>query len=124
MQKKPTSQKFFSPIFIYDNGVLVYSYEVFHGVSSTKHTIFNHSLYDEMMDISMEEKGEGAFIVNCSPCHRINGMLVGPGLKCATSKYKDVEIINMAMGDNGHHPVRINEKEADAIIAYLKSTCD
>ena len=114
-------------ITVYDNGVMVYAYEVINGIKTGKDTVYNSRLYKQLMlknsPITAYEKGRTIFSYNCGMCHKIEQQAAGIGLKALHKPIISDELIEILAGSKGHPSTRVNDKEVVNLIEYINIHC-
>lgn len=112
---------------IFENDSKVYGYNVYKGLKSETHIIYNQSAYAKLMahesQIPLHVQGETIFRNNCGMCHKLDKPIVGPALSCITETTSKDDLIKIIGGDNGHNRKILTEKEIDALIEYIKTNC-
>lgn len=112
-------------IFIYEKGIKVYSYDVKKGRKSSKHIVFNQSLYDILKQaetaIPKLKKGESQFNINCAACHRLNKSSVGPGLMNAIKDISDGQVLDIILNSDTHSISKLSKAEFENLMEYLRA---
>ena len=112
---------------IFENDSKVYGYNVYKGLKSETHIIYNQSAYAKLManenQIPLHVQGETIFRNNCGMCHKLDKPIVGPALSCITETTSKDEMTKIIGGNNGHYRRILTEKEIDALIEYIKTNC-
>ena len=108
------------------SGNPVYSYEVIDGLKSETYTVLDPIKYSEIMQIENDtplfDKGRVVFRQNCAMCHKMDKRLVGPSLNCYLTNNNKNLVKEIIEGENNHPISKLNTKEFDALLEYLK-TC-
>ncbi|MGB0868294.1 MAG: c-type cytochrome [Flavobacteriales bacterium] len=109
----------------YQNGTRVYSYEITKGWKSEDHIIYNHELYNELMQSTKEipklDKGKALFRANCAMCHSIDKPIVGPALNKAIKDKTDNQLYEIIVNSNSHPSSKLSKEEFDALMEFLKT---
>ena len=114
-------------VVVYENGSKVYSYEVNNGIKSKNQTVYDQTMYQNLMGtIAQEalfEKGELLFRNQCGTCHRLKNQPVGPALSDFSKTITTDELAEILIGSKGHPASKITEEETAAIIEYIHKHC-
>lgn len=112
---------------VYENGSKIYSYEVHHGSASETPTVYDQAAYLGRMagndQVPLSEEGRSIFRSDCGMCHKRGKQPAGVALNSFPKTMNEDELVETVAGRAGHPAIRLSEKQAEALMAYLNNNC-